>query len=417
MQRTSAYLQVEFPGETPYYIDEVKEFAYSSDVMAVGDTCTFTVVLDPKGEALQKLRLGADLRLRLKNNAVNGGNWTLKHRGRIVQREASLKEGTVQVTSADLGWHLTNCSAPLWRRLRNIRLNELLDPQAKTNFLDPTFALQGLRTGLDANALQRRARQGKSVIGAQPYQLYDPVQAVQVEPGESFYDVITRYVQRDNLLINVTMDGYLQAWNPDYDREPAYRFYCNSLESNISDAKRFDDASTRYTDTVCVGEIINWGAQYNNDNPNALKRRGFYKAKEDEKTGLPAPLPFTNRLTFGDGEMYTSAMAQRQAEWRWKRGMFDSHYLQIEVLDHYQLGLWLESDEMAFVDIPQLEAVGLYYVQSVHCTGTEDRGDVTTVTLRWPHLLSASWGEWRNPPKQKSKEAQAALRRGKGGGQ
>ena len=133
--------------------------------------------------------------------------------------------------------------------------------------------------------------------------------------------------------------------------------------------------------------------------------------------GLPAPLPFTHRHTFGDGEMFTSKMATAQAEWRWKRGLFDSHYLEITVPDHYQGTEWWESDEMVAVEIPGLDAVGNYYLASVRCDSTVAEGDTSTLVLRWPHLLSASFGDWRSPPSIKSPAAKAALKKGKGSGQ
>jgi len=73
---------------------------------------------------------------------------------------------------------------------------------------------------------------------------------------------------------------------------------------------------------------------------------------------------------------------------------------------------------MCDVDIPELDAVGSYYVQSAHCMSTVDGGDVTRLVLRWPWLLSASFGEWPSPPLYNtSPEAQGAVgKKGSGGG-
>ena len=405
-QKTKAYLEVEFPGRKPWLIDEIKDFSYSSDMMAVGDQCSFTVVADSKGDTLRRLPLGALVRLRLNNPAVNRGRWTLKHLGRIVTRDASVGDGTIKVGSADLGWHLTSCHAPLYKRFRGLKLDQIVNPA--TGFIDPSFGFMGVRA--DANALNRRLKQGRAAIQAQQLKVLDTLQVFQVEPGESFFDCLTRYCQRENLLINVSVDGFIQLWNPDYERAPLYSFEVSDTRSNVSEARRHDEAGSRYTEVITVGEALALGIQLNDPNdPNATKRGGSYRA--------PSVLPFTNRHTAGDGEMLDSKMAAAAAEWRWKRGLFDSHYIEVKVPDHYQGGNWYESDELTDVKIPALSTEGRYYVQSVRCDSTVKDGDVTTLILRWPHLLSAAYGQWGTHPQLGDPADTLALLPGIGEGQ
>ena len=159
-----------------------------------------------------------------------------------------------------------------------------------------------------------------------------------------------------------------------------------------------------------VGEALAMGIQFNNPNdPNAMKRRGSYHA--------PGLLPFVQRFTFGDGEMLDGKMAAANAEWRWKRGLFDSHYLELRVPDHFQGANWYESDELCDVKIPALSTEGRYYVQSVKCDSTVKDGDVTTLVLRWPHLLSAAYGTWGTRPKLGDPADTLALLPGVGEGQ
>ena len=415
--KTRARLEVQYPGESMHNLDEIVEFSYSSDVLSVGDVCTAKLVLGD-GSILRKVRLGSEVKLYLANAAVNGGAWTLKHRGRVITADSDLDQGTVSLTIPDLGWHLVHCHPELHKRLRGLRLDQVVDPRAKHGLIDPTFGLTTVRAGKDANKLTRYTKQGKALAVAQAGKVLDQVQVIQVEPGDTFFDIMVKYAQRENLLINVGIDGAIQAWNPDYERPPAFRFVHNSTSSNVENAKRHDDATTRYTETVCVGEVVNLGVQLNDPlNPNASKRKGRYRAKTDPKTGLPAPLPFTHRMNFGDGECFASDMAAKLAEWRWKRGMFDSHYLSIDVPDHYQigtdgLGAWFEADLMASVDFTRLDATGPYYVAQVVCKSAVGDGDRTTLVLRWPHLLSASFGTWRTPTIYTSPESNAAMQKG-----
>ena len=417
-QETRAFLEVEYPGAKPWYIDEVKEFVYVSDMMAIGDTCSFTIVADSKGETLRKLPLGALVRLKLMHPKVNGGRWTLKHLGRIVLRDASLNAGTIQVVSADLGWHLTACCGPLYKRFRGLKLGDIVRPGA--GFIDPTFGFQGVRVG-DANLLNRRIKQGRAFVQVEQQRVLDVLNVVQCEPGETFYDVLTRYAVRENLLLSVTADGFIQLWNPDYERAPVYSFEASDVRSNITDARRHDEAASRYSEVTVVGEALALGVQMNDPNdPNATKRRGHYRAPLGSN-GLPSTLPFVHRLTAGDSEMLDSAMAKAAAEWRWKRGLFDSHYVEIDVADHYQLagdgGRWLESDELADLKIPGLSLEGRYYVQSVACSSTVKDGDTAKIVLRWPHLLSAAYGVWGTRPMLSDPADTLALLPGVGEGQ
>jgi len=406
-QKTKAYLEVEYPDRKPWLVDEVKEFSYVSDMMGLGDTCSFSVVGDETGETLRRLPLGAKVKLRLNNPAVNKGKWTLKHLGRIIVRDASLGEGVIKVTSADLGWHLTSCHAPLYKRFRGLKLNDVVNPAA--GFIDPSFGFVGIRTA-DNNALNRRLKQGRALLQAEQQRVLDTLQVVQVEPGETFYDCLTRYAARENLLIGVTVDGFIQLWNPDYERDPLYSFESSDKRSNVSDARRHDEAASRYTDVTVVGEALALGVQMNNPNdPNATKRRGTYRA--------PGVLPFINRHTSADGEMLDGKMAAAAAEWTWKRGLFDSHYIEVKVPDHFQGSNWYESDELAQVRFPGLSTDGRYYVQSVRCDSTIKDGDVTTLTLRWPYLLSAAYGVWGSRPKLSDPSDTLALLPGLGEGQ
>lgn len=417
-QKTKCYLQISYPGERDFLTDEIKEFSYTYDVMGVGDACSFTVVSTPDGSRLRQLREGATVKAYLKNPAANGGKWTLKHTGLIVQRDADCGEGTIKVTVADIGWHLLHSSAPLWRRLRGMTLRDLLDPKApaKRRFIDETFGFEGLRTGLDANRLNRAIKLGKAGLLPPGQSPVEPVPVLQIEPGESYFDVLSRFTQRFNLLVGVSVDRYLQAWNPDYTRPAAYNVISVSGDkrSNAIKVRRHDDITTRFTDVICVGEIvvppIDLRAQGQDAfAPNANKRRGYYSA-------APGLLPFHHRKTSSNGEMFTGDLAKKQAQWEWKRGMFDSHYLEATMPDHFQGTEWLEADQLAQVEVPELDAIGRYYVAQVTCSSTESEGDTTRLILRWPELLSASFGEWSSPPRYSGVQPKA-LTKGTGGGQ
>ena len=70
--------------------------------------------------------------------------------------------------------------------------------------------------------------------------------------------------------------------------------------------------------------------------------------------------------------------------------------------DHHQNGVWYESDTMVNVYDETLGIKGLFYCAAVSQEGTRGQGDRTTLLLRLPGLLSASWGEWKSPPVMRS---------------
>lgn len=103
MRQTQCRIIVD--GET---IEEIVNFDYSSDVMAIAEEAHFSV--DNRNRKYTgKLRLGQRVEFILQNPAVNGGAATVKHRGVIVHRmgRVSPTDGAmIDVVSADLGWHL-----------------------------------------------------------------------------------------------------------------------------------------------------------------------------------------------------------------------------------------------------------------------------------------------------------------------
>ena len=132
MNQTQATVEVwrykDGTSQMEYYfeVEEVTAFDYSNDVLAVGEELHLEVV-NPNGKYTPYLNTGDSVRVRLSNPAVNGGTPTTKHVGVVVGRKANGRRGTINVVSADLGWHLQNNAAPLWYNLRRARYIDLVD--------------------------------------------------------------------------------------------------------------------------------------------------------------------------------------------------------------------------------------------------------------------------------------------------
>lgn len=371
-------------------VEEILSFDYSSDVMAIAEEAHFSVE-NKNRKYRDQLRLGQRVEFILQNPDVNGGAPTVKHRGVIVRRNPKINpsEGSViNITSADLGWHIQNSDAPLWMRLQGKTYADICDP-AISPFFDKSWGF----TGLDFTGNPRRQlKLGLAAAAIASQRVIDPVHVIQIEPGEKPSEKITEYARRINLLLNVSPDGKVCLFRPNDQQAPLYslRLRAGDDGCNVLDADLVEDARSLWTEVIVVGEQFGYEGPNDPNNPNATKKRG--------RVVHPGALPFTHRRTAADGEMFANGLAQKQAEWMYKRGIFDAWVATYNVSEHHQNGYWWESDTVVHIDDDELGLLGNFYVQSVHCTGSKQAGDTTTVTVRKPGLLSASFGEYPNPP-------------------
>ena len=197
-------------------------------------------------------------------------------------------------------------------------------------------------------------------------------------------------------LVNVTVDKYIQVWRPDYNRKPAYRFLNvrGGKENNVIRYQHHDELRGKYTQVECIGNQLGYEGPQDPNNPNASKKRGSIY-----HTDL---LPFLRRLTFSDGQMYQKGLAQKAAEWRYKREIFGSWYVSYTVEGHHQNGVWYEADQICYIQDDDLGLDGNFYVAAVDYAVSKQDGDTTTLTIRLPGLLTAAFGVLPNAPTVKS---------------
>ena len=387
VQQTQARVIVN--GET---IEEIESFEITDDVMAVGEEQRFTVVAPRKYR--DKLRLGDSVELIMQHPDVNGGTPTTKHRGKVIRREASVSPTggcVINVTTADPGWHLQNSDAPIHIRLQGKTYAQLVDP-ATSPLFGKSWGFKGLRFGANAALLRRSLKLGVAAAAIASQQVLDPVHVIQVEPGQKPWDLIVEYCRRLNLLVNVSPDGYLNVYRPVVGGKAAYSLRCvdGDAGNNVLSASVAEDARTRYTEVTVVGEQFGYEGSQDPNDPNASKKVGRVYHKD--------ALPFDHRLCAADGEMFANSLAQKQAEWLYRRNLYDSLAITVEVAEHHQGGLWWAADSVVNVQIDDLGLSGNFYLQSCRCTSSKTDGDKTTLTLRMPDLLSAAFGELPNPP-------------------
>jgi hypothetical protein len=219
-------------------VEEILSFDYSSDVMAIAEEAHFSVE-NKNRKYRDQLRLGQHVEFILQNPDVNGGAPTVKHRGVIVRRNPKINpsEGSViNITSADLGWHIQNSDAPLWMRLQGKTFADICDP-ATSPFFDKSWGF----TGLDFTGQpRRRLKLGLAAALIEQQRLIQPVHVIQIEPGEKPSEKITEYARRINLLLNVSPDGKVCLFRPNDQQAPLYSLRlragdegCNVLDADL----------------------------------------------------------------------------------------------------------------------------------------------------------------------------------------
>lgn len=389
------------PEQVTALIDTVG-FSYSHDILQLGDPFSVTVP-NPRGIYTDRFSRGSAIKLLLRNPQVNGGTQALKHTGIIVRRTASCTPGqgsTIQLECADVGWHLTNNDAWLFYKLMSGTLEQFLrDPK----IIDPAWGIK--MPPIADGEVSRLIRLGKNngragaSIALNP-QFLAPLFQLQIEPGDKVADLIIAYCKRINVLVNISPDGYLQLFRPNYTQKPMYRIEFHGfgetaqISNNILDARISEDVSQIYTNVTCLGELVGTEIlQVDPSNQNATKQRGDFV---DSKV-----LPFPHRRNFCDGDMFDTSTARKQAAWFYQRQMFDSWSAQYTVRGHHQGGVWWEADTMCEVHDTILGLSGNFYVSAVRCD-RNSTGDRTTVTLRKPGLLQAAYGVYSSEGRCKS---------------
>lgn len=363
-------------------VRDIEEYVFNSDVLSLGDPAS-VVVGNANGNWTGKLLKGQTFELYMADPGVSGGQRTRRMKGRVIKRSSSTTKDrgrTISLGAADLGWHLQRTPGPLWYKTRGKTWDQML-----RDLLDPSWGFEGVSA---SNLLNRRLNQGRSGQVAAINQVYKAVPPpFQFEAGETIASKIIQYATRERRLLNVSADGTLQLWAPDYDQEVSYKFYLyddsRRTKTNIKRATLDEDLEGDYTKVTCVGQIVNI-AKSNPDewNPNAGKTRGSY-------TPEPGTIDFERHLTFSDGDQVTAEMCAKRARWMYERGQFDAWTYTIEVSGHVQNGLFYAPDTMAYVEDTDNGVEGKFYVSSVKYSRKKDQGSVTQLVLKKPNLLSA----------------------------
>jgi prophage tail gpP-like protein len=396
---------------------DITSFSYVSDCMALANPFS-AEVRDPDSHWSSRIRRGDRIDVYLSNPDVNQGQYTRKLTGRIKDMEQDNRAGTgrvLRITGADLGHHLIKDFGPLGFALSRTTYEQLMKA-----VIHPSWGFAGVRWG-DSNGLNRQIKLGRKQKLLQITATgHPPLQYIGIEPGETVSAVLLEVAKFDGKLLNVSADGYLQAWNPNYNREPAYMFHYyaadesarsrNNMQS-VRVASTSDGIFSRYT---CCGEVlIQLQSEINTKDPhpgrkigradlvlnsqNAVEVRAGQRQRK-LSAGDKEILPYFSQKNYVDTEQFDSKRAQVNAEWSAQQALFAAWSYEWESPYHQQNGVWFESDQMTslcdYVNYddtydPPKRIVGNYWIYRVELHWDKDHGGGTKFKAGKPGLLSA----------------------------
>lgn len=385
----------------------ISQFSVSDDVLQVGDTMNL-LVPDPKNELYKKIELFAGYKVYLQNPNIDGGTPCLRQTGIIRGREksASLQGDVISLRGADLGWHLQG-SAPPFYRLEQATIKDLIQKLILDN---PSWNFKGIQ---DQNDTNRRLKQGRigEFIRLNP-SVITPYMVIQIEPGQSIIQVVQEYARRDGLMVNVSADGYLQLFNPNYNQPTS--FQVNYHPAGSVDARRNnvveptsveDNGDAIYTEVTVVWDQLFVGVAQAPFTPNVGRHCAVYTRSTGKTsdvsiatggitptTAQTQPLvvgpKFPRRLTVADGEPMTPEQGARRAVWLGQRKEFDAFIYRCKLKGHSQAGKWLTSDTLGAANDSVRNVKGTLYAPSLRLDGTANGGNTTYIEMRKPGLLS-----------------------------
>lgn len=374
-------------------IRDIRTFSYVQDVMQLANPFSAEIP-DPESRWSRIVTRGAKAEVYLSNPDVNNGRPALKMTGLVREVEQGTRSGAgrvLRVTGADLGYHLTRDSGPLGFALSKTTYKKLLKA-----LVDESWGFRGVRFG-DANSLNRQIVLGRK----QKLQEYTannevPLQYIGIEPGETVSAILTDVARFQAKLLTVSADGFLQAWNPDYNRVPPYEFEYHGIaeerrtRNNIEEVAVTSTADTLATDVTCVGEVLLQLDQVNPDAPHPGRKIGTVHN--------PVLLPYVCRETYTDTEQFSAKYAQVNAEWKMKMNIFNSWAYKCSSPYHHQKGIWFAADMMTSLldTVNHDDSSGIvrgisgnYWTQRVELHWDKDKGGGTSFIIRHKDLLSA----------------------------
>jgi hypothetical protein len=367
----------------------VKEWSITDDMLNLSDSACVTIA-NIDGENTGRFAVGQRVEFDTADSDVANGQWCRHFTGRVTGIQTHSDGGggsTIMLSMMDLGWHLTSSHGKPLTRIKGIRFSKLLE-----FLIDPSWGFLSENGHLliqGTNDLNKRLKHGRQVIliNHKP-QLGAVLPLIQIEPGQTPFDLIKLYAQRDGFLVNVGARGELIFFRPSYNDPALYHLNYHGTQrpehagNNVVGSPRVSETIDGvYSEVTCYSTVVIPPEIVNTENPNEMYRKNV-------SSPSPNPLPFTRRWVMSDGEAINERLRTNRATWTWQMGLFNSWTYEVEVPTHSIDGAFLVSDTMIAISDTVNGVSGTYYVQSVRRSSTLRDGTRAALTIRRPGLLN-----------------------------
>lgn len=409
---------------------DINSFQLTADVRSLWDAWSFTIP-NPDGQFNYMLKYELfPIQIWHADPKVQHGVERIWHRGVITRVSQKVTDqGTVLFFSGyDNGWYLSS-HAPYWLRLRGIswgRLcQKLIDPSWNIKVVfEGNFSRQLRQGRLDAEtrkylaeakvaaqAEAARVSNGRQDVALALFAKFKTMlPVIQVMPGETVGDVLSRYARLQRGLMNTHPDGNICIFQPDYKQQPSYTFHLHHAGhpqahlTNVYQPEYQRDGESIWNDVSCIGTRIVGLTMPNTADPNEDKFVGRYinrniagPAALDGGAAGPVKSLYSSplrRFAFMDPERLNREQARARARWRFDQGVYECETLTYIHQGHSQErpggeAIPFSENTMAEVHDSVNGIDGKMYVARVQPMLPLDGGAYTILTLKPPELLGA----------------------------
>ncbi len=399
----------------------IKEFSITDDVMNISDCAAFTIANDD-GSMSTRFQCGQKITIDLGDDDVAGGIWIRSFTGLItaIDDYTDLHGGSnLMITAYDFGWFLTSCHANPFSRNGKHRIQLRGNKTLKdliTLLIDPTWGFAETAFNNDTNRTLKNGR-AEIAINFQP-QLGAILPLIQIEPGMTPFDLLQRYASREGLLMNVSAEGSLVCFRPNYIQPPLYELQFHGTNDSASNKNNVIGRPTLrqsidgiYTEVQCWSSVVIPPAVQNTENRNEGTTHRTY-------TPTDPLLSFTRRHVFSDGEAVSKTLLNNRTLWKYQSGLFNSWTYECDFAGLSQGSTFpnlahgasfFVSDTMISINDSWRGITGGFYVQSVRRSLTLSEGARTHLVIRKPLLnpeLTSLGAGAKQGARQKTRKAQ-----------
>ncbi len=373
-----------------------KEWSITEDILTVSDSACVSIA-NIDGEHSGVFKSGQLCYVEESDPNVANGAWVRHFTGRVtaVDTYADVNGGDcIAISMMDLGWHVVNCHSVAHGTFsgKSFDFESATFKKLMQILIDPSWGIDLDKITFNGDQMTK-IRQGRLAQVRELARTHGQiVPHIQVEVGQTPFDILSMYAQREGLLLNIDSNGQLVFFKPNYKQDAHYTLHYHAVsdpdrtKNNVVGRPSVRESiDGMYTETRCWSTKVNEDEQIG-DNSNEMFLKTPYNPPGDKI------LPFNRRCEFSDSEAITKRYCENRAILKYQTGLFESWEYTVEFQGHVQGNLFFTSNSLIDMKDTVHKIDGIFYVQRVQRSSTVSGGNRTKLTIRRPNLLDPDLG-------------------------